>query len=359
MSNGTAGYLRKRPVIEFLLTYSVCQTQLSRYSCEIQDLPCGWGDCFVRCCGALNGIPARIFCILLLLAQGGILDYFLAKHQTQASWAWIAFDLVNVGLFIASFVISRRHLALQKVKDEQNTAVTLGWLAWLVYSVSLVARMAIAFNKFSFKLSEDSFFGPNTLKTSLALASCVFVLLLTSHHDAAPASERRRYIEDLTGTVVFDVLDTVDVLEVMFDKSSRDMLLPGLQQSILLVAGLNLIIPTVPLITLNLTNFGYKKMPKRLVALHKLLVVLVVNVPNLIVRLVLWHGFSVGISPFMLKNLILISIVLYEFYEHKRVKYDEHAGAIEVRKKGSRGTASPAAVNGQSGLTTFSMQERI
>ncbi|XP_046544494.1 uncharacterized protein LOC124254691 [Haliotis rubra] len=244
--------------------------------------PCGWGDCFARCCGALNGIPARILCILLLLTQGGILDYFLAKHQT---WAWIAFDLVNVGLFIASFVISRRHLALQKAGDEKTKAFTLGWLAWLVYSVSLVARMAIAFNKFSFKLSEDTFFGPNTLKTSLACASCVFVLLLTSHHDAPAASERRRYIEELTGTVVFDVLGT------------RDMFLPGLQEAVLVVAGLNLIIPTVPLITLNLTKFGYKKMPKRLVALHKLLVVLVVNVPNLIVRLVLWHGFSVGISP--------------------------------------------------------------
>ncbi|XP_067684202.1 transmembrane protein 121B-like [Haliotis asinina] len=317
------------------------------------------GKCFVRCCGTLNGIPARIFCILLLFTQGGILDYFMAKYQTQASWAWITFDLVNVGIFIASFIISRRHLALQKAGDEKTEAFTMGWLAWLVYSVSLVARMAIACNKFSFKLSEDTFFGPNTFKTSLALASCVFILLLMSHHDAPPASERRRYIEELTGTVVFDVLDTVDVLEVMFDKSSRDMFLPGLQQIILAVAGLNLIIPTVPLITLSLTNFGYKKMPKRLVALHKLLVVLVVNVPNLLVRLVLWHGFSVGISPFMLKNLILICIVMYEFYEHKKMKYDEQAGATGVRKKGLRGTANPAAVNGQSGITSFSMQERI
>ncbi|XP_046544495.1 transmembrane protein 121B-like [Haliotis rubra] len=317
------------------------------------------GDCFVRCCGALNGIPARIMCILLLLAQGGILDYFLAKHQTPASWAWIAFDLVNVGIFIASFIISRQHLALQKAGDEQTKAVTIGWLAWLVYSVSLVARMAIAFNKFSFRLSEKGFFGPNTLKTSLALASCVFVLLLTSHHDAPPASERKRYIEELTGTVVFDVLDTVDVLEVMFDKSSRDMFLPGLQEAVLAVAGLNLIIPTVPLITLSLTNFGHKKMPKRLVALHKLLVVLVVNVPNLIVRLVLWHGFSVGISPFILKNLILICIVLYEFYDHKEMKYEKHAEVIEMRNKDLLLAANPASVNGQSDITEFSMQERI
>ncbi|XP_046544522.1 transmembrane protein 121B-like [Haliotis rubra] len=317
------------------------------------------GDCLVRCCGALNGIPARILCILLLLAQGGILDYYLAKHQTQFSWAWLAFDLVNVGIFIASFIISRLRLSLQEAGNEQTKAVTIGWLAWLVYSVSLVARMAIAFNKFSLRLNEETFFGPNTLKTSLALASCVFIFLLMSHHDAPPASERRRYIEDLTGTVVFDVLDTVDVLEVMFDKTSRDMFLPGLQQTVLAVAGLNLIIPTVPLITLSLTNFGYKKMSKRLVALHKLLVVLVVNVPNLIVRLVLWHGFSVGISPFMLKNLILICIVMFEFYEHKRMQYDEHAGAIEARKKGVRGTVNPVAVNGQSSITEFSMQARI
>lgn len=317
------------------------------------------GDCFVRCCGVLNGVPARIFCILLLLTQGGILDYFLVKHQTQASWAWLTFDLVNVCIFIASFIISRRHLLLQKAGDERTRAFTLGWFAWLVYSVSLVARMAISFNKFTFRLSEKGFFGPNTLKTSLALAACVFILLLMSHHDAPPGSERRRYIEDLTGTVVFDVLDTVDVLEVMFDRGSRDMFLPGLQQTVLAVAGLNLIIPTVPLITLSLTNFGYKKMPKRLVAMHKLLVVLVVNVPNLLVRLVLWHGFSVGISPFMLKNIILICITMYEFYEHKKMKYDEHAQQIAMRNKGVRESAGPAVVSGQSGITEFTMQERI
>ncbi|XP_067684251.1 transmembrane protein 121B-like [Haliotis asinina] len=309
------------------------------------------GDCFVRCCGALNGIPARIFCISLLLAQGSTLDYFMVKYQTEASWAWIAFDLVNVSIFIASFIISRRHLARQKAGDEQNKTFTMGWLAWLVYSVSLVARMAIACNKFSFRLSEDTFFGPNTLKTSLALASCVFILLLTSHHDAPPASERRRYIEELTGTVVFDVLDTVDVLDVMFDKSSRDLFLPGLQEAVLAVAGLNLIIPTVPLITLSLTNFGYKKMPKRLVALHKLLVVLVVNVPNLLVRLVLWHGFGVGISPFMLKNLILICIAMCDFYEHEKMKYDEHAEGTEMRNKDLLLATNPAAVNGHSDIT--------
>jgi hypothetical protein len=35
----------------------------------------------------------------------------------------------------------------------------------------------------------------------------IFTLLLATNHDAKPGSHRRKYIEELTGTVIFDILD--------------------------------------------------------------------------------------------------------------------------------------------------------
>lgn len=62
------------------------------------------------------------------------------------------------------------------------------------------------------------------------------------------------------------------------------------------------------------------------------LVTVAINLPNLIVRLILWHGFSVGISVFMLKNIVLILLTTHGFYEHKLLKYKEHRLENDNRK---------------------------
>lgn len=54
------------------------------------------------------------------------------------------------------------------------------------------------------------------------------------------------------------------------------------------------------------------------------LVTIIYNLPNLILRIVVWHGFSVGISVFVLKNIILIARTCYGFYLHKAEKYEIH-----------------------------------
>lgn len=54
------------------------------------------------------------------------------------------------------------------------------------------------------------------------------------------------------------------------------------------------------------------------------LVSVAINLPNLVIRLILWHGFSVGISVFVLKNIVVIVLTTYSFYEHKHDKYHQH-----------------------------------
>ncbi|KAK0048496.1 hypothetical protein Bpfe_022111 [Biomphalaria pfeifferi] len=94
---------------------------------------------------------------------------------------------------------------------------------------------------------------------------------------------------------------------------------------------MNLLWPTVPLITLSRTHFGLDKPQRPMMLLHRILVVLVVNLPNLLTRMVLWHGMSLDISPFTLKNIILIGIAMYEFYEHKKEKLeDSRLNSLEI-----------------------------
>ena len=280
-------------------------------------------DCFVKCCDRLQGIPARIVCVILIMIQSATINYYLVVYIGNSNIAWAAFDVAVILSFIVSFVISSKNLSLEVIARKQSGDIGLGWFAWLVYATGLVARMVIILHRFAHILDEKNFFGPSTLKTTLALASCVFLFLLVSLHDSEIGGRRRQYIEELTGTVIFDIFDTVDIIDVLFNKEARDLFTPGMQPAILVVSGGNIIIPTIPLVTLSMTDFGRREMSDRFVSAHKLAVTLIVNVPNLIIRLVLWHGFSVGISPFIMKNLILIGMVMYEFYEHKKDQVEE------------------------------------
>lgn len=69
--------------------------------------------------------------------------------------------------------------------------------------------MVIGFLQFATILEENTFFGPNTFKFTIALSSAIFVLLLTAHYDSEPGSSASNYVEELTGTVIYDLIDTV------------------------------------------------------------------------------------------------------------------------------------------------------
>ncbi|CAG5123677.1 unnamed protein product [Candidula unifasciata] len=282
------------------------------------------GDCIVRACSSLHDIPAAFLCVAIFILQTTVMDYYLIANISLNHWSWIGPDIISLTLLVVSIVNS--YVALHGTNNRQRHFYSLAWISWLFMSIFVSVKTIVVFNVFASQLDEEdaSYFGPNTLKTAIALGSCIFFLLLTTQHDAPLGSERRRYIEELTGTVVFDILDTVDILEILFTQNKVDTFWDGLKEFILAVATLNLLIPTVPLLTLCKTNFGHAELDKRLIYLHRLLVVLAVNVPNLLVRLILWNGFSAAISPFTLKNLILIAMSLYEFYQHKKEKYEEH-----------------------------------
>ncbi|XP_005095376.1 uncharacterized protein LOC101846570 [Aplysia californica] len=306
-------------------------------------------DPLVRCCDLTHGVPAAVFCILLFMLQAAVMDYYLIYHLNSFHLLWTAADLLNLVLLIACVYLSNVSLERQKV-DEHATYFSIAWVSWLLINGVLSAKTIVIFVATGDEIEEEepTFFGPNTMKTTIALSSCIFLLLLTTQHDAPLGSDRRRYIEELTGTVVFDLLDTVDILEILFDKETVYIMWQGLEEGVFVVAAFNLIIPALPLFTLSWTKFGRDKLRKKMVYIHRLLVVLMVNVPNLLVRMILWHGFSVGITAFSLKNVILISLTLYEFYEHKKEKFHLHKRKdLHMAELGGKGHANKGFGDGK------------
>lgn len=115
----------------------------------------------------------------------------------------------------------------------------LGVCSWFLFSAIVATKAGIIFIDFVDELDENDFFGPKTFKTSIAHAGVVYLLHLSSLHDVKPGFEGRAYIEELTGTVIFYIMDYVDSMEPLFIKEDRDTFPSGLVEAIITIACLN------------------------------------------------------------------------------------------------------------------------
>ncbi|KAK3583759.1 hypothetical protein CHS0354_022795 [Potamilus streckersoni] len=287
-----------------------------------------------NCCKYIRHLPLRLLCIVILLLQDAIINVYLISYYGVYCLGWLASDIGIIILFTATFVKSYLYLkkeGTKKLVDYPSHAshLPLSVISWALYAVVLSSKYAVLLKYIAIELNELDFFGPNTLKTTTSLAGVVFLLLLSSQHDAKSGSDRRRYIDELTWTVAFDILDGVDSTEILFIKEGRDLFFPGMDYIIITFCCVNFLIPTIPLISLSRTKFGEEKVPHRLVLIHKLFLAYLVNLPLLITRMIIWHGSSRVVSIFSLKNIIIISMISYDVYEHFQDKEETSVNSLD------------------------------
>ncbi|XP_052820048.1 uncharacterized protein LOC128245867 [Mya arenaria] len=281
----------------------------------------------------LHHWPTRTLCLFLIIIQAASLNWYLMDHLSFTWAAMYVADAFMITLFIASFFMATSNIHHEKHSSNpvlaSGTHLPLCYSSWFAYAIVLDIKVIMVFTKFSTDLDEDSFFGPNTMKTSIALAGLVFLTFLPTQHDAR-AEHRRQNINTLTATVIFDILDGVDNLENLFDKDVRDSYPPGLDDAIIGICCVNFLLPTVPLFTLAKTRFGLTKLPEKLEILHKVAIAYLVNLPLFITRMVTWHGISAGISIFLLKNVVAMGVVTFELVEHLCRKAPERVSDKEL-----------------------------
>ncbi|XP_076448604.1 transmembrane protein 121B-like [Babylonia areolata] len=334
-----------------------------------------------RFCESVYLLPTRLATVALALLQGGILDSYLTHYNSTYWFAWIAGDVAVVMMFAVAFSISYRQMMQVIRRLLASTApggasvgglpagggtaegcggggrgvccvgglsllgvgsgveakedgggglvrspgsMPLVYFAWLVYSCVLAIRVLLIYRNFAHELTDDVFLGKNMLQMTVAASAVVFLLLLYAHHDASPDSSRRHRIDNLTYLVVFDLVDASDLLGVLSSPSARDTMETWITWCVLGVACANLILPTLPLMALSRTQFGARYLPETLQTLHRLLVLLGVNLPLLATRLLLWQHEHLPVSTFLVKNVAVSLVTLYSFYER-----DHHRRLVE------------------------------
>lgn len=70
-------------------------------------------------------------------------------------------------------------------------------------------------------------------------------------------------------TIHPDVALQVEAIDVLFDKKARASFSDGIPVALMVIACINLLLPTIPFVTLSLTGFGQKRLSNVLVSAHK------------------------------------------------------------------------------------------
>ena len=284
-------------------------------------------------CSLSFELVGKIVCTILLVLQGVILDFYLAKERDFKSLGFIATDVIVVAIWVGvMFMAKRKFLSkLKKMRRRKEKEKTDGkprkapsdyadeipyvFIAWLAYvSITLVPEVAVIFKRYAAELRDAKIWHQNLLKIALCITPMLFLLLVNSHHDSRPYSERRVYIDKISAGVTLDLLDSIDILEVLFIDDIELNLPVGLENAIIAFACINFFLPTLALMELRAITKGQVNSTASKV-LYSISYICLVNVPLGVIRIILWTNYNQDVSVFIGKNLIASAIYSFDIYE--------------------------------------------
>lgn len=287
----------------------------------------------MKCCLNLE-ILGKAVCIILLILQGAILDLYLVEHHEVRSLGFIATDIIVVAIWIGVMFLAKRKF-LSKLRkrrrakektdgkhthhgvechDDGADEIAYVFIAWLAYvAITLVPEVAVIFKRFADQLGDAKVFGQNILKVALCITPMLFLLLVNSHHDARRYSKRRVYIDKLSAGVTLDLLDSVDILDILFMDDVEINLPLGLENAIIAFACINFFLPTLALYELSATVKGQVR-PAFFQIMYSILYIVLVNVPLGTIRTILWVRYNQDVSVFIGKNIIASAIYMFDIY---------------------------------------------
>ena len=265
--------------------------------------------------GIYRRLAARVLALGLLILQGAILDYYLIVEESSSWFAWIVTDVIVLFTWVFTMWISQRNGRKFAKPRGSTDEIKLAYLAWIVYAVHLVPQVATLFKRKASLLEEKRhIFGPNMLKMILCLTPMLFLFLIYAHHDAKSHSRRKYYLEKMTAAVTLDLFDSVEMLEYLFDKEKITI---ELENAILAFSCMNIFLPTFALFELKYNKFheSGEISPISFKFIYICSFLFFVNVPFLVLRLILWHGYHLDVSVLLAKNALAIVMGIIEIME--------------------------------------------
>ncbi|KAF6031258.1 hypothetical protein EB796_010494 [Bugula neritina] len=297
------------------------------------------------CLGTLKNIPAQLICIILVLGQAFLINNHLVASSDPKNanlWIWFVGDGLIILLFIAAFYFKEWRLTSLTSKHKDSTGfmkgLPLGILGWFLYATLLGTRIAIIFKKDVQLESEIS-----DLRLTISGTALICVMFTIGHHHNKESLARRASILSLARNFTIDLLDTVEILNVLFEiaKEHKTDFPLVLEDIVLAIVTLNLLRPSVSLISLFMDHFSTRRRALEIKIAKTIMELLLLNIPLLTIRIYLSVHYGEFLSVFLVKNIMgsIVGMVeiydcVYDIYEYKNEKVTES----ESSEPGKEGT---------------------
>lgn len=267
--------------------------------------------------------------IAVVALQGTALNLFMEEYNSIFNfnaYLWFIGDGLVILVFVLALILSYRffldplHQKLEPfdiphIEVPMYGVLPFGYISWFLYAGVLIAKVAVIFrSELTSSLDKTGLYSIITLKISLALTVVIFILLVNSHHDAEPNTERNNYIADLCKGTAFDLFDSIDFLSFLLLQDSHlnmfpDLYTPALRNTIIGLACINFLLPALSLVRLSVSEFGEVQQPLKLSLVVKSLKLFLINFPYMVIRIYLWKTDD-AISLFLVKNILYVVISL-------------------------------------------------
>lgn len=261
------------------------------------------------------------------MTQGILLDVYILNddHTAIVNYFWLIPDFLLIFAFVAAMSSGYRSCKYERALKE-NMKNDLGrgtgrvptftkifgqhplpFLVWMAYSCLMVTKVGIIFkSEIPNKISPDDALSPQLLQVILALTCVIFAVLVEGQTIKEPNSDRGRYIKSLSHGTSLEILDSVTFISLLIQSESNFVLPVHLENAIIAFSCLNFIFPGIALIKLSRSNYGRSAVCLFSSIAYKLCHLWIINFTYLVIRVYLWAGISLSVSPFIVKNIFLL-----------------------------------------------------
>ncbi|XP_035625423.2 transmembrane protein 121B [Oncorhynchus keta] len=256
----------------------------------------------------------KILCFLILIFQGGILDFYLIIFTDLYWCSWIATDLVVIsgwGIFFMKNARSKRERACGFHQKNSIFGCNLGeftyaYLAWLIYVIACTPKIVLILETSILDLIALKVpFGVTGFKIITLLSVPLLYCLVNSITEDQNGATRHRS-QSCFITTCLDLADCFTLVETFLKNEIPTVYLKYTVISVYFIA---LGVPVVWLYELTASEMRCRWVWARF------LVGVLVNAPLLVVRCFQVYVHKMPVSVFMFKNMFFLACKCLELIE--------------------------------------------
>ena len=239
----------------------------------------------------------------LYVTQAVILSVILARHLSSYCWFFVVAYLPSIilmGYFLRKFSCA-----------EDDETVRYVWAVWLLYVViAFVPVVTVVFFTAVDKLDTSETLGPNALRSMLCFAPCLLILLL----NVAISPDYWEFILTLSVTAALDLFDGIEMLEIILLQKGAFDLSESTKIAIIVLACFSFVFSPLSLIQYKIAgdDAGYFKARKITKVCRAVMQALLINLPFLVLRVLVWADHGYESTVFIAKNIISLVVGILE-----------------------------------------------